>query len=364
MGLKKKTLSVIVPSYNVEKYLRRCLDSLLYDEKCHADLEILVVNDGSTDNTAEIARDYAERYQPGTVRLIDKANGGHGSTLNAGIAQVSGKYFKIIDADDWVNIKDFGLFIEELKSREEDLVLTNYTDEKIVESWAEGTLRGYDGLDYANTYALATFDYQQMLPQYFTMATVTYKTEAYKKSQVKISEKCNYVDMEFVIFPLQKMTNFVYLNYNIYRYFLGRADQSMNSQKMMKNRADHRRVLLNTVRFYQTIPDKQHNLRHYVGTLIKYMIMTHHNIYLRMGNSVSKSARTELRQLDRVLQREIPEIFKATLKEAAYIRLNYHTNFSFVRGRVHPLATIGFIYDRKYLVKTFLWRIISRSGTL
>ena len=92
-----KILSIVVPTYNVEKYLERCIDSLVYDEKVLNDLEILIVNDGSKDNSLQIAKKYEKQY-PNTIKVIDKENGGHGSTINAGLKVATGKYFRVIDS--------------------------------------------------------------------------------------------------------------------------------------------------------------------------------------------------------------------------------------------------------------------------
>ena len=108
-----KVLTVLVPTYNVEKYLRRCLDSLLLPE-VFEEIEVLVVNDGSKDGSADIARAYEKKY-PQTVVFVDKENGGHGSTINVGIEKAQGTYFKVLDSDDWVNIGDFIEFVKRLK---------------------------------------------------------------------------------------------------------------------------------------------------------------------------------------------------------------------------------------------------------
>jgi len=116
-----KVLTVLVPTYNVEKYLRRCLDSLLLPEVLE-EIEVLVVNDGSKDGSADIARAYEKKY-PQTVVFVDKENGGHGSTINVGIEKAQGTYFKVLDSDDWVNIGDFIEFVKRLKEETADAVI-------------------------------------------------------------------------------------------------------------------------------------------------------------------------------------------------------------------------------------------------
>lgn len=120
----KKILTVTVPSYNVEKFLENTLDSFV-DERVLDDIEVLIVDDGSKDKTAEIGRKYEEKY-PDTFRVISKENGGHGSTINRGIGEAKGKYFKVVDGDDWVDQDGFAELIQRLKTCDADYVFTNY----------------------------------------------------------------------------------------------------------------------------------------------------------------------------------------------------------------------------------------------
>ena len=103
--MNEKILTVTIPSYNVEAYLEDCLESFVNSEVMD-DIEVLIVNDGSSDNTAKIAQRYVDKYE-NTFRLINKENGGHGSTINTGVREAKGKYFKVVDGDDWVDTRSF-----------------------------------------------------------------------------------------------------------------------------------------------------------------------------------------------------------------------------------------------------------------
>ena len=120
----EKILTVVIPSYNVERFLQETLESFV-EERVLKDIEVLVVDDGSKDGTAEIGKAFEQMY-PGTFRVISKENGGHGSTINKGIEQCQGKYFKVVDGDDWVNTEDFCILVDKLKTCEADYVVTNY----------------------------------------------------------------------------------------------------------------------------------------------------------------------------------------------------------------------------------------------
>ena len=122
-----KVLTLVIPVYNTEKYVKRCLDSILIEDVLE-DIEVITVNDGSKDGSVEILRRYEKMY-PNSVVVIDKENGGHGSTVNAGLEKATGKYFRVIDSDDWVNSHDFVTFVNKLKNEDADLVVTNYRKE-------------------------------------------------------------------------------------------------------------------------------------------------------------------------------------------------------------------------------------------
>ena len=107
-----KVLTVSIAAYNVEDYLKKCLDSFVDEGNPLMNaVEVIIVSDGSKDNTVSIAKEYQEKY-PDTFVLIDKENGGYGSTINASLKKATGKYFKLVDGDDWVNTNDFYAFVE------------------------------------------------------------------------------------------------------------------------------------------------------------------------------------------------------------------------------------------------------------
>ena len=131
----KKVLSVIIPVYNMEKYIRQCLESLMIKEVLDK-IEILVVLDGSTDRSEEIAMEYAKAH-PYSVRVISKPNGGHGSAINTGMDNAVGEYVKVLDSDDWVNIGDFIEFVKRLKEETADAVICDYRKEHVYNGKSE-----------------------------------------------------------------------------------------------------------------------------------------------------------------------------------------------------------------------------------
>ena len=226
-----KILSIVLPVYNTEKYIKRCLDSIVIDDVID-DIEILIISDGSKDNAINIAKEYNKKY-PKSVIIVEKENGGHGSTINKGLEIASGKYFRVLDSDDWFNCKDFIEYIKRLKKEDCDLVVTNYSQEHIYNN--ESIYLKYKDLKDNKLYDFDKMDLNLLNGEYFVMATSTYKTELLRKSNLKLYEKMFYVDMQYnmVAFSLVKTIKFYDLS--VYRYCIGRKDQSNNFTSLVKN---------------------------------------------------------------------------------------------------------------------------------
>ena len=241
-----KILTIVVPVYNTEKYIKRCLDSLDND-KINSKIEVLIVSDGSKDNSIEIAKEYEKRL-PNTFKIIEKENGGHGSTINKGLELATGKYFRVLDSDDWVDTKNFVTFIEKLEKQDADLVVTDYTKEFVYEGNSQKMI--YTSLEPNKVYDFNNFDLKLLNDEYFVMATSTYKTEVLLKSNLKLMEKTFYVDMQYNIVPISEVNNFVYFDLDIYRYFIGRKDQSVNTNSFVKNHLNHDKVVKYLINYY------------------------------------------------------------------------------------------------------------------
>lgn len=231
-----KLLSIVIPCYNSQDYMKNCIESLLPGGK---DVEILIVNDGSKDKTAEIADEYAAKY-PEIIRCIHQENGGHGEAVNAGLRHATGLYFKVVDSDDWVNLEAYMQIIKKLKELTSnqtpiDMFISNFVYEK------EGSKR--------NT----VMQYRSLLPQnriftwsdvkdfkkgkYILMHSIIYRTQLLRDCKLELPKHTFYVDNLFVYVPLPHVKNMYYLNVDFYRYYIGRADQSVN-EKVMISRID------------------------------------------------------------------------------------------------------------------------------
>ncbi len=227
-----KLLSVAIPCYNSAAYMRKCIESLLPGGE---DVEILVVNDGSTDETPLIAREYAEKY-PGIVRAIDQENGGHGAAVNTGIREAKGLYFKVVDSDDWVKEEAYQEILETLRqfagSREGlDMLISNFVYEKEGEK-KNKVMRYRHALPKNELFRWENVRHF-MKGQYILMHSVIFRTKLLRECGLKLPEKTFYVDNIYVFEPLLQVENMYYLDVNFYRYYIGREDQSVNESVMI-----------------------------------------------------------------------------------------------------------------------------------
>ncbi len=325
-GLGMKILTVLVPVYNVEKYIRRCLDSLLLSEVLD-DIEVLIVNDGSKDSSVEIIQEYCIKF-PKTVTFVDKENGGHGSTINVGIEKAQGKYFKVIDSDDWVNLRGFVELVKRLKEEKSDVVLCNYRKEFTYNSKSE--YFEYDGLTDRKHYNFNEIDLKILHGEYFVMATSTYRTEILRTSGLKLMEKTFYVDMQYNVVPITKVESFTYYDLDIYRYFIGREEQSMNMDNFVRNQEHHKRMLKWLLEYYTQISSQlTANKREYIEIILTYTLNTHYSIYCEYDKNHERAYK-EIKEFDEYLLCTNKALYDR-LDSMAYVRYNRKTNFRFVR---------------------------------
>ena len=232
----QKVLSIAIPSYNSEAYMANCIESLLIGGD---DVEILIVNDGSKDGTAQIADAYAAKY-PNIIRAVHQENGGHGEAVNAGLRNATGRYFKVVDSDDWVDPKAYKEILALLKhmiaqETQLDMLISNFIYDK-------------QGVTYKKV-----MHYRSVLPkdqiftwdqighfqkgQYILMHSVIYRTQLLRDCAMELPKHTFYVDNIFVYQPLPFVKTIYYLDVDFYRYFIGRDDQSVN-EKIMISRVD------------------------------------------------------------------------------------------------------------------------------
>ena len=243
--MQDKLLTIVVPTYNISEYIEKCIHSFLaVNEKYYKDFEVIVVNDGSTDNSVRVVENLIIESDL-DLRIISKENGGHGSTINVGITEAKGKYFKVIDGDDWIDISSFETLLEKLKTIDVDMVISNYTEQHVYNN----SKKTIDFVERIVPDGIVVGLPDRRTP----MHALTYKTSILKNNDIRLSEKTFYVDTEYTLLPIKFVKNYVYYDLDIYQYFLGRPDQSMHIN-IMKQKSDHHyRVTKRILELYKEI---------------------------------------------------------------------------------------------------------------
>lgn len=228
-----KLITFTVPCYNSARYMRHCIDTLL---AAGDEAEILLIDDGSTDGTGDIADRYAEDH-PDVIRVIHQRNGGHGEGVNQGIANARGLYFMVVDSDDWLDEDALRQLMPRLRGFAHqitpiDLVLCNYVYEHAVDNThhtvdyvtalPEGVQFGWND---AGHFAVS---------QFITIHSAIYRTEVLRVSGLMLPRHTFYVDNLFAYQPLPYVKSLFYMNIDLYRYFIGRDDQSVTEENMIR----------------------------------------------------------------------------------------------------------------------------------
>lgn len=240
-----KVITIIIPTYNMEGYLRQCLDSLLIEENFDC-VEVLVVNDGSTDDSSAIAHDYEMKY-PDIFMVIDKENGNYGSCINVALKLATGKYVKVLDADDRVEKCNFERFVAFLMQTDADLVLsdfavvdTNGTVRKVIK-YRWGTGRFFLLKDICNT---DTFKNMQM-------HAVTYRREMITLLGYCQTEGVSYTDQQWIFEPMTVVDTVAVFDHYVYRYLVGRVGQTVDPAVKLKSISHIVRCSLGMVSVYE-----------------------------------------------------------------------------------------------------------------
>lgn len=241
-----KLLTIIVPVYKVEQYIGKCLDSCILDsEEQMSSLEVIIINDGTPDNSAEISRSYVKRY-PDTFKQIDKENNGHGSAWNIGLSEATGKYLRFLDSDDWLCNLD--LLISKLKDTDSDLIFTQYyrhyteTGDKVL----------YDtAVPACSTTELDPKAWGQHCDGYnaYNFWSITYKSSILKPLHPLFAEKVMYDDFILTSAVLYMGRTYSSFQFPLYNYVIGRTGQSMKATDRKKMAQSY----LSCLKQYETV---------------------------------------------------------------------------------------------------------------
>lgn len=244
----EKILTIVIPTYNMQDYLRRCLDSLIVPEEQMKQLEVLVVNDGSRDNSSAIAHEYQDKY-PSTFRVIDKENGNYGSCVNRGLKEATGKYIKILDADDWFDVKGFRQFLIKLQVLNVDVVITDFNVVNIIDD----SVKKWKILCPKNT-IIGLKDVLKAQPLGVLMHSVCYKTVLLKSISYVQPEGISYTDQIWINEPIANAKTFYYYPVIVYQYMVGREGQTVDPNVSIKNINHHICCAIEMVKAIMRVP--------------------------------------------------------------------------------------------------------------
>ena len=280
-----RLITFTVPCYNSAAYMDHCISTLL---PAGDEAEIILVDDGSTDQTGAIADGYAERY-PDMVRVIHQENGGHGEGVNQGLQNATGMYFKVVDSDDWLDGEALEQLMSVLRRSAKmqtpiDLVLTNYVYEHVEEN-TQRVVRYDNALPVEQVFGWN--DVGRLNPaQFIIMHATVYRTEVLRRAGLTLPKHTFYVDNVFVYQPMPDVVTMYYLNTNLYRYYIGRADQSVTEENMIRRIDQQIRVtkLMADSHDLQALEKSNKRLAQYMYHYLSIMLMIC-TIYLMMSGT-------------------------------------------------------------------------------
>lgn len=230
--MANKLITVVIPVYKVEQYIDKCLTSLIVPEEQLPLLEVLIVNDGTPDRSAEMAREYEKKY-PNVFRVIDKENGGHGSAWNRGLKEAKGKYLRFLDSDDWFTISEFSRLITRLQTLDADVVISHYNRYYI--QTGETIRHSMYAEDIDQSFTIEEFDWSKLSWEMLNFWGCTYRTEMLQKEYPLFLEGVYYDDAILFIAPVLLSRHIHVFNSTIYNYLVGRTGQTVDPEIKKRN---------------------------------------------------------------------------------------------------------------------------------
>lgn len=334
-----KVLSVSIAAYNVSEYIRETLDCFVGVRGADR-LDVMIVDDGSKDSTAEIAQTYVDQY-PDVFRLIRKQNGGWGSTVNTGIANARGKYFKLLDGDDYYIRDHIAYFLDGLEQVEADLVLTPSN------AFASDTKeRMYDIVDYWFPISYRAYTYEQMKLKEFNPSVygVCFKTNVLREAGISITEKCFYTDVEYVLKGCNACKTVASMPMEIYCYRKARAGQSMSLSGIRKHYKEHLKMLMTMLEYDKKIVTRE-SVHEFFNIRLAYAVANMYKWFL--FQEVTPEHKRELVEFDYLIKNEYPQMYAANL--SIMVGLLRRSSF-----RLYPLlAKRQLVQDQKKKIDVF-----------
>lgn len=322
----EKQLTIIVPTYNMEKYIHSCIDSLLIPELDL--LEVLIVNDGSTDSSLDIAKEYEKKY-PQSIRVINKPNGNYGSCINAALPLANGKYIKILDADDTFDSDELVKFVDLLPDIDDDAIITSFV--KVNEAGV--LVRNVDlsvyNVDCGKTYQREEA-FASSLKNYTPMHRIAYKRDVFRSISYHQTEGISYTDIEWATVPMSMCKTFRFLDLKLYRYLVGREGQTVDPVRLRKSLGNLFIVASSLINNWKFIQDK--SAKQYI---FSHTLDFHKLFYTEILNIGTQEAMGLVRSYEEKMRIESPEFYKA-IGEITYDRNSKFRIFNDIRKKDYP----------------------------
>ena len=280
-------MTVIVPAYNAEAYLDKCL-STLAAANTGGGLEVVIVDDGSSDKTGSIAEKYAAN-NPMAFSVIHQENGGHGSAINAGIGTASGRYFRVVDADDWVDSNQLAALLDMLVNADADLVVDIKTEVDMATA-GRSVFPLPDRVPLRCTVPFEQWNVDDMT-EYYTLHTLTVRTDLAKRIQLSLPEHTYYEDFEYALKVTVHACSIYFADTRCYQYQIGNAGQSVAPQNYVRRLDQHRRIVERTIDYVNKTPMSA-QMKAYAMRRIKLLIHTHLKIMLIYDSDKKKGAQS------------------------------------------------------------------------
>lgn len=296
--MTEKLLTISVAAYNGAETLDKALKSCLVQRM--KQLEVLIVDDGSTDNTAAIALQYERKY-PHTFRLIQKENGGYGSTINRTIEEAKGRYYRTLDCDDWFEDGSLQKFLDRLENLKVDAIYTNY------QTFYSGKMRAEfnvcEGYDSEKIYSFEELENADLCME---MHALTFRTEMLRGANINLPEHSNYTDMLYTFCGIKQTKTISFCPIQMYCYQLGIIGQSVSLESYQRHMKEYVQIAFTICKYAQTLSGssmKQSVLQRRAGKIAQ------EGVEIMVRFPVNESTYQEIHNYIDNLQNQFPQIF-------------------------------------------------------
>lgn len=342
-----KLLTISIAAYNVEKTIEECLDSFLPCKHLD-DLEILVINDGSHDRTVEIVSEYEKKY-PGIIKLVNKENGGHGSTINKSLSIATGKFFKVIDGDDWVNPDELDKLCDWLKKTDADLVINGF-------KWCYPNYQ-FEQHDEKYYNLHVTYLFEEMLrvrgtdTPFFMMHAITIRTVCLRQTHMHIKEKCFYADNEFNLYSYLAAKTISFNNSCAYQYRMGQSTQSVSSEGWYKHLEDYFAIFEDLAEFLsKRIPNNAENPKD--KYLIGFLEMYYNGLFSVVVDKITRNGK------DYLLINSLEKL------KIQYKNLYMQMHLNSITNRIVSKKPALMVPFMRYFKKTIIFKVLKGVKTV